>query len=78
MTFSKIGVVEGIRAGLWESAVLFTQRMFKKIHEVNVPRNIIDATGIGSPTRDGQSDYIDISINLETAPAARAFEFGSG
>lgn len=71
-------MVEGIRAGLWESAMLFTQRMFKKIHEVNVPKNIIDATSIGSPTRESQSDYIDISIDLETAPAARAFEMGSG
>ncbi len=78
MTFSKVRAVEGIRAGLWESAVLFTQHMFKKIHEVNAPKNIVDATSLGSPVRDGQSDYIEISINLETAPAARAFEYGSG
>ena len=56
MTFSKIGVVEGIRAGLWESAVLFTQRMFKKIHEVNVSLDEL---------RDGVKKIIHINTNCK-------------
>jgi len=76
--FSKFNLNEGIRAGLWESAVLFTQKMFGKIHEVDAPKNIINATSIGAPSRQGQSEYIDIIIDLEQAPAARAFELGSG
>lgn len=64
--------------GLIKSASLVVTAMKAKILEVSAPRNIIDAISIEPPIIEGGNASIEIKINVKEAPAARAYEWGSG
>ena len=72
-------VSNGIMQGLIQSANLLVNKMRDKLAGGGYPSAIASAISIGSPIQEGDNKYsIAVSIDLETAPMAAAFEFGSG
>jgi hypothetical protein len=68
-----------ILAGLGLVAQLVSERMKQKVGEVNAPSNIADAISVpNSPKADEGRYSVAIVIDLQKAPAAGAFEWGSG
>lgn len=59
-------------------ASLFRLQMAQKILQVNAPKNIISSTSIQPPIPTSYGAYIDVVIDLKSAPAAGAYEWGSG
>jgi len=57
---------------------LFAQQAGARAIQERAPRNIADAFYLDSPKRMGATFYIDVHIDLRTAPAAAAYEWGSG
>jgi hypothetical protein len=68
----------GIQKGLVLAADHFRNKMEAKERQNNLPKAISDATSIGTPVQSGGQAYIDITISLNQAPMAAAFEYGSG
>ena len=57
----------------------FANRLKANVATVNAPSNIADAVRVGEAKETGNGRYIiDVSIPLKEAPAAAAYEWGSG
>lgn len=67
-------------SALVKVAELFTTKMAAKVVSVRAPRNIIDSTSIQPPIaiRNGVSIRVVIGLKENEAPAAGAYEWGSG
>lgn len=57
---------------------LFATQAKAKANSVRAPGNIQDAFYLDSPNQQGTIFYIDVHIDLKIAPAAAAYEWGSG
>ena len=68
----------GLHVGLIKGAEFFVSKMEQKIDSEGLPDKIKKATSISSPVVKNEGGYIDIVIDLKTAPMAAAFEYGSG
>lgn len=67
-----------LHVGLIKGAEFFVSKMEQKIDSEGLPDKIKKATSISSPVVKNEGGYIDIVIDLKTAPMAAAFEYGSG
>ncbi len=64
---------------LVETAGKFVERMFGLIDTLRLPRVIKKATSVGEvELNETGKQRIDVTIDIDVAPMARAFEFGSG
>jgi len=64
--------------GLTRAANHFVIKMKERISNKKLPRAISDATAIGTANVSGDTASIVVTIDLEKAPMAAAFEWGSG
>jgi len=64
--------------GLKKGAEFFVGKMFDRIDSNGLPKVIKDATSIDEPIIHDKGGSIDVVIDLEEAPMAVAFEYGSG
>lgn len=79
-------ITNGILAGLTKIANYFVQIMKQRLSSGNYPNgnsdrgtvSIQDAISIGTAQQAGDRAFIDVEIDLKKAPAAAAFEWGSG
>jgi hypothetical protein len=67
-------------AGLTKAAAFFVDKMKQRLSGGKYPSAISDAISIDTAKTEGNSSYIDITIDMHKgkAPMAAAFEFGSG
>lgn len=74
--------VSNIQSGLYkalaEAGRHFATKLSDAVSQNNLPKAISDAISIDSPVVGDTESYVDVKIDLETAPMARAFEWGSG
>ena len=67
-----------ILSALAEIGRIFSTKAAAKSTEVKAPSNIAGAFSVDSPQQNGTIYSIDIKVDLKTAPAAAAYEWGSG
>jgi hypothetical protein len=67
-----------ILASLAEVGRIFATKAAAKSQEVNAPSNIANAFSVDPPKQTGAMYSVDIKIDLKEAPAAGAYEWGSG
>lgn len=63
---------------LTKVADLFVKQMAQKVRQVGAPKNIISSTSIYPPITTSDGASIAVAISLAGAPAAGAYEWGSG
>lgn len=63
---------------LVEQASALADKIRDNVSQNNLPSVISDAIEIGDVQQDESAFWIDVSVNITTAPMAAAFEFGSG
>lgn len=71
-------IQNGMLLSLGKVAAFFVPKMKEKRAQVNAPRNIDDAISVTSPVLTSKGAKVEVEISLEEAPAAAAFEWGSG
>lgn len=67
-----------ILSALAQVGAIYAQKAAAKSQDVNAPSNIAKAFSVGSPMQNGAIYFVDIMVSLKTAPAAAAYEWGSG
>lgn len=69
----------GIRTGLVEAADMLATKARQNVASKNIPQNIAGAIMVGQVVQDSSTRYhIDVIVDTRKAPAAAAYEFGSG
>lgn len=67
-----------VKKGLVDAANLFATKARAKAGSLPIPKNIAGAIEVGSVSMSGGEYKITVSVNVKKAPAAGAYEFGSG
>jgi hypothetical protein len=67
-----------ILAALAKIGAIYAQKAAAKSTEVGAPKNISKAFSVDPPMQREATYYIDIKVHLKEAPAAGAYEWGSG
>lgn len=67
-----------MRVALTRSAGIFAAKARSKAQSNNVPKNIPGAIEVGQFQANGTTYKITVSVDLKKAPAAAAYEYGSG
>lgn len=67
-----------ILAALAKIGAIYAQKAAAKSQEVRAPKEIAGAFSVDPPKQKGDTYSIDIKVDLKEAPAAGAYEWGSG
>lgn len=67
-----------ILTALAQIGAIYATKAAAKSQEVKAPKNIAGAFSVSSPIQRGMTYSIDIKVDLNIAPAAAAYEWGSG
>jgi hypothetical protein len=67
-----------ILAALAKVGAIYAAKAAAKSQQVKAPKNIAGAFSVDSPKQMEAIYFIDIKVNLKEAPAAAAYEWGSG